>query len=40
MGECFQVMYEHLTQAGFFVEALEAQLTCFAAQQYGDLSTY
>ena len=33
-------MYEHLRQAGFYVEALGAPLTCFDAQQYGKYIYY
>ncbi|XP_072013608.1 membrane-bound transcription factor site-1 protease-like [Amphiura filiformis] len=31
----FKDMYEHLRQAGFFVEVLGSPLTCFDAHQYG-----
>ncbi|XP_070575086.1 membrane-bound transcription factor site-1 protease-like [Ptychodera flava] len=33
----FKDMYQHLRDAGFFVEVLGAPLTCFDAKQYGTL---
>ncbi|XP_038070006.1 membrane-bound transcription factor site-1 protease-like [Patiria miniata] len=33
----FKAMYQHLREAGFFVEVLGAPFTCFDAKQYGTL---